>query len=105
MLKIDVYPNLEEAFEKSMRKDLDYILIRHSYIKGTNIIPHVHSDADEFVIVSKGHFKIYSEDVIKEFILKENDITVIYYSAGREHGLQVLGDKLDYFVLRSKQAY
>ena len=100
MMKIDVYQGLEEAFEKSMVKDIDYTLIRHSYIKGTKIIPHVHKTADEYVIAAKGHFKIFSEDVMQEFNLSGDKVTVIFYPAGRDHGLQVLGDKLDYFVLR-----
>lgn len=99
-MKIDVYQSFEEALEKSMLIDSDHILIRHSYSKGTKIIPHIHSDADEYVIASKGHFIIHSENVIKEFDLNGETVTVIYYSAGRDHGLQVLGDKLDYFVLR-----
>jgi hypothetical protein len=100
MMKIKEYSSLEEAFEKSMVKDIDHILIRHSYLKGTKIMPHIHCDADEYVIASKGYFRIYSEDVTKEFTLNGDTVTVIYYTAGREHGLQVLGDKLDYFVMR-----
>jgi hypothetical protein len=100
MMKIDVYQSLEKAFENCMVKDIDHILIRHSYVNGTKIIPHIHSTANEYVITSKGHFKIFSEDVMKEFILNGDKVTVIFYPAGREHGLQVLGDKLDYFVLR-----
>jgi hypothetical protein len=100
MMKIDVYSSLEEAFEKSMVKDIDHTLIRHSYAKGTNIIPHIHGDADEYVIASRGHFIIYSEDIVKELNLNGDSVTVIYYSVGRKHGLQVLGDRLNYFVLR-----
>ena len=63
-----------EAFDKSMVKDIDYVLIRHSYSKGTRIIPHIHENADEFVIVSKGHFKIESEGEEKEFKLDGDQI-------------------------------
>lgn len=100
MMKIDEYSSLEEAFEKSMVKDIDHTLIRHSYVKGTKIIPHIHGEADEYVIASKGHFIIYSEDIVKEFNLGGETVSVIYYPAGRKHGLEVLGDRLDYFVLR-----
>jgi hypothetical protein len=101
MMKIDEYQSLEEAFEKNMVNDIDYTLIRHSYVKGTKIMPHIHSNADEYVIASKGHFMVYSEDVMKEFKLNGDSFIVIYYSAGRKHGLHVLGDELDYFVLRN----
>ena len=66
-----------------------------------NIVPHVHGNADEYVIAQKGHFMIVSEEVTREFDLDGESVTVIYYPAGREHGLKVLGDKLDYFVLRA----
>jgi hypothetical protein len=100
MMKIDKYQSLEEAFKKSMVDDIDHNLICHSYVKGTKIIPHIHGKAHEYVIASKGHFKIYSEDIVKEFNLNGDTVTVIYYPAGRKHGLKVLGDRLDYFVLR-----
>ena len=86
---------------ETMVKDIDHTLIRHSYPKGVNIIPHIHENMDEYVIARKGHFLITSEEVRREFNLKGESVTVIYYPAGREHGLKVLGEKLDYFVLRA----
>ena len=38
MLKIDRYSNLEEAFDMNMVKDLDHVLIRHSYRQGRHIV-------------------------------------------------------------------
>ena len=99
-MKILEYSSLEEAFDKSMVKDADHVLIRHSYQKGVYIAPHTHDNADEYVIASEGHYKIFSEDVIKEFKLDGGSTLVIFYPAGRKHGLEVLSDKLDYFVLR-----
>ena len=100
-MKIVDFDSLSEALMETMVEDLDYTLIRHSYPKGTHIIPHVHLKADEYVIAQKGHFLITSEEVTKEFSLDGESVTVIYYPAGREHGLKVLGDRLDYFVLRA----
>ena len=102
MVKIIEYPSLEEALKKSLVKDIDHVLIRHSYPNGTKIMPHVHTDADEYVIISQGHFRICSENVTREFSLKGEAITVVYYPAGREHGLQVLGDKLNTSFLESQ---
>ena len=101
MIKIEGHPRLMDAFEGCMLKDLDYVLILHSYPNGTKIVPHIHEKADEFVIASKGHFIIYSEEVTREFLLDGTNTIAVYYPAGREHGLKVLGDKLDYFVLRT----
>jgi hypothetical protein len=101
MIKIEEYPSLMNAFGGCMIKDLEYVLILHSYPKGTKIIPHIHEKADEFVIASKGHFIIYSEEITSEFQLDGTTTISIYYPTGREHGLTVLGDKLDYFVLRT----
>jgi hypothetical protein len=100
MFQIDEYTSLEEAFDDHMVKDLYHVLIRHSYVKGRKIIPHIHSEADEWVIASKGHFRIFSQGEQKEYDLDGGKVIVVYYPAGRDHGLEVLGERLDYFVLR-----
>ena len=100
MLDIEYYSNIIEAFDSVMVKDLDHVLIRHSYENGTIIYPHTHHRDDEWVIASKGNFKVSSEGDEKEFNLEGMEVITIYYAAGREHALTVLGDKLDYFVLR-----
>ena len=100
MLEIEYFPGLEEAFDQVMVKDVDHVLIRHSYVKGTRIYPHIHQDAAEWVIASNGHFKVSSMGDEEEFNLKDEDVVTIYYTAGREHALTVLGERLDYFVLR-----
>lgn len=100
MLKIERYPHLEETLDENMIKDLDHVLIRHSYRRDRHILPHVHPNDDEYVIASRGHFRISSEGVEREFDLDGSEVVVIYYPAGRDHGLEVLGEKLDYFVMR-----
>jgi len=100
MIKIEKYHDLEQAFDENMERDVDHVLIRHSYPKGRRIQPHTHPDSDEYVIASKGHFKISSEGDEREFELNGEDVVVIYYPAGRKHALEVLGEKLDYFVMR-----
>ena len=100
-MKIMNYSTLEQAFRETMVEDIDHVLIRHSYERGVNIVPHVHVDADEYVIAREGHFFVTSEDFREEFILDGGSVTVIFYPAGRMHGLRVLGDQLDYFVLRA----
>jgi len=100
MPKIEKYSNLEEAFDENMKKDLDHVLIRHSYRQGRHILPHTHPNYDEYVIASRGHFRISSEGKEKEFNLDGREVVVIYYPAGRDHSLKVLGKKLDYFVMR-----
>ena len=100
MLKIDRYPDLESAFDENMVKDIDHVLIRHSYMQGRHILPHVHPRDDEWVIASRGHFRISSEGLQEEFDLDGSEVVVIYYPAGRDHGLEVLGERLDYFVMR-----
>lgn len=100
MIEIEKYSDLEQAFDESMDKDVDHVLIRHSYPKRRRILPHTHPESDEYVIASKGHFRISSEGAEREFELNGEDVVVIYYPAGREHALEVLGDKLDYFVMR-----
>lgn len=104
MLRIEEFPSLMDAFENCMVKDIDYVLIRHSYPNGTRVVPHIHEKADEFVIASRGHFIIYSEETTQEFQLDGESSIAIFYPAGREHGLKVLGEKLDYFVLRTKKS-
>jgi len=100
MLKIERYPDLEGAFDENMVKDLDHVLIRHSYRQGRHILPHVHPKDDEYVIASRGHFRLSSDGTEEEFDLDGTEVVVIYYPAGRDHGLEVLGEKLDYFVMR-----
>lgn len=100
MIEIKYFLGLEEAFDRVMVKDVDHVLIRHSYVKGTKIYPHIHHDAAEWVIASKGHFKVSSMEEEETFNLKGEDVVTIYYPAGREHALSVLGERLDYFVLR-----
>ena len=100
MLEFECFSGLEEAFDRVMVKDVDHVLIRHSYVRGTRIYPHVHPDASEWVIASSGYFKVSSMGDEEEFNLKGEDAVTIYYPAGREHALTVLGERLDYFVLR-----
>ena len=100
MLNIKRYPDLETALDKNMTKDVDHVLIRHSYRQGRHILPHVHPNDDEYIIASRGHFRISSEGTEKDFDLDGTEVVVIYYPAGRDHGLEVLGEKLDYFVMR-----
>lgn len=102
MFQIKEYSNLDEALDDNMIKDVDHILIRHSYLKGKHILPHIHPEDDEWVIASKGHFKISSQGEEKEFDLYGEKVIVVSYPAGRDHGLEVLGERLDYFVMRIK---
>ncbi len=100
MIKIDYFPALEDAFDACMDKDYVHVLIRHSYPKGRRIYPHRH-DAYEWVIATHGHFKVESEGDHKEFHLDGGETVVIHYPAGTEHALTVLGEVLDYFVMRN----
>ncbi len=100
MFQIEEYSSLEEAFDENMIKDIDHILIRHSYLKGRHILPHIHPEADEYVVTSKGHFRISSQGAEKEFDLDGGKVIVVFYPAGRDHALEVLGERLDYFVMR-----
>jgi len=100
MFHIEEFTSLEDAFDKNMAKDIDHVLIRHSYPKGRRILPHTHPEADEYVIASKGHFRISSQGEEKEFDLDGAKVIVVYYPAGRDHALEVLGERLDYFVMR-----
>jgi quercetin dioxygenase-like cupin family protein len=100
MIKLDKVSSLEEALDKNMDKDVDHVLIRHSYRKGTLIQPHAHNDSYEFVIVSNGHLKISSEGEEQELILDGERVVVIHYPPRIEHALEVVSEKLDYFVLR-----
>ena len=101
MIKTEHYSSLEEAFDTCMAKDRDHILIRHSYRKGLKIHPHRHN-AYEWVIATHGHFMVESEGDQKEFNLEGSETVVIHYSAGTEHALTVLGEVLDYFVMRDR---
>ena len=100
MLNIKSYPDLETALDENMVKDVDHVLIRHSYRRGRHILPHVHPRDDEYVIASRGRFRISSSGDEEEFDLDGKEVVVIYYPAGRDHGLEVLGERLDYFVMR-----
>jgi len=100
MFQIEEFSSLEDAFDESMVKDIDHVLIRHSYLKGRRILPHVHPEADEWVIASRGHFRISSRGEEREFDLDGGKVIVVYYPAGRDHALEVLGERLDYFVMR-----
>lgn len=100
MFQIEEFSSLEDAFDENMVKDLDHILIRHSYMRGRRILPHIHHEADEYVVASKGHFRISSQGEEKELDLDGRIVIVIYYPAGRDHALEVLGERLDYFVMR-----
>jgi len=100
MLRIEEYSSLEDAFDENMVKDVDHVLIRHSYMKGRRIMPHVHPEADEWVISSRGHFRISSRGEEREFDLDGGKAIVVFYPAGRDHALEVLGERLDYFVMR-----
>ena len=100
MFQIEEYTNIEDAFDENMVKDIDHVLIRHSYPKGRQILHHIHPEADEYVIASKGHFRISSQGEEKEFDLDGGKVIVVYYPAGRDHALEVLGERLDYFVMR-----
>ncbi len=99
MIKFEYYPDLEDAFESVMEKDSDHVLIRHAYPQGTRIYPHKH-DVYEWVIATHGYFTAESESEAKEFKLDGEKTLVIHYPAGTEHGLTVLGDVLEYFVMR-----
>ncbi len=100
MFQIDEFSSLEEAFNENMVKDIDHVLIRHSYRKGRRILPHIHPEADEWVIASRGHFRISSQGEEREFDLDGRKAIVVHYPAGRAHALEVLGERLDYFVMR-----
>ena len=100
MIKTEYYPDLETAFDSCMEKDYDHVLIRHSYPKGRMIYPHRH-DSYEWVIASHGHFKVESEGDEKEFMLDGKETMANHYPAGTEHALTVLGDVLNYFVMRN----
>ena len=100
MFQIEEFSSLEEAFDENMVKDIDHVLIRHYYLKGRRILPHVHPESDEYVIASRGHFRISSQGDEREFDLDGGKVIVVYYPAGKDHALEVLGERLDYFVLR-----
>lgn len=99
MIKHEYYPSLEDAFESTMKKDYDHVLIRHAYPKGRKIYPHIH-DVYEWVIASHGHFIVESEGETLEFNLNGENVLVVHYPAGTDHGLTVMSDVLEYFVMR-----
>ncbi len=100
MIKTEYYPVMEDAFKTCMDKDHNYVLIRHSYQNGTRIHPHTH-DAYEWVIATHGHFRVESEGDEMEFQLDGENTLVIHYPEGTLHSLTVLGDVLEYFVMRN----
>ena len=100
MYQIEEFSSLEDAFEEKMFEDIDHVLIRHSYLQGRRILPHVHPESDEWVIASRGHFRISSRGDERVFDLDGGKVVVVYYPAGRDHALEVLGERLDYFVMR-----
>ena len=100
MFQIEEFSSLEDAFEEKMFEDIDHVLIRHSYLQGRHILPHVHPESDEWVIASRGHFRISSRGDERVFDLDGGKVVVVYYPAGSDHGLEVLGERLDYFVMR-----
>ncbi len=100
MFQIGEFSSLEDALDGNMVRDVDHVLIRHSYLQGRHILPHVHPEDDEYVIASRGHFRIFSQGEEREFDLNGDNVIVVYYPAGRDHGLEVLGERLDYFVMR-----
>lgn len=99
MFDIKYYPTLEEAFDAVMKKDDDHILIRHSYPEGTKIHTHTH-EVDEWVIASKGNYRLDSQGEEMEVSLDGKQVMVVHYPAGTDHGLISLSDDADYFVLR-----
>ncbi|MBL7080196.1 hypothetical protein ISS39_07730 [Candidatus Bathyarchaeota archaeon] len=100
MFRIEEFSSLEVAFDENMVKDVDHVLIMHSYLRGKRIMLHVHPEADEWVIASRGHFRISSQGDEREFDLDGGKVIVVYYPAGRDHALEVLGERMDYFVMR-----
>ena len=101
MIKTEKCETVEKAFRNLIERDEKYILIRHELEPGREIKEHSHEDANEFVIVKNGSFKVLCDNKSQEFNL-DNEVVVIYFPRGSTHSLKNLGDILKYFVVRKE---
>ncbi len=99
-MKVQTYPNRDEALEAIVKEDKTYVFIRHILKPGETIKPHLHPKASEWVIVSDGKFQVRLEKEKRIFDLQHQAI-VIYFPPKQKHALSAIS-AVSYLVLRDK---
>lgn len=98
MIEATEYKSFEDAFSSIMAKDFEYIVLRHELSQDKKIKLHYHENANEWVVISNGSFKIILDDEEKEFNL-ENKVLAIKLPKKSKHTIIPIS-KLSYFVVR-----
>ncbi|MFA5355635.1 MAG: hypothetical protein WC302_02835 [Candidatus Paceibacterota bacterium] len=100
-MKIKEYKNLAEAIDGTIKRDKDYILLKHSLGKGTEIKTHFHKRANEFIVIDSGKLIIKLGKEEKLFNLKNKAVSILFPKQ-RVHSLLAISP-ITYFVIRDKK--
>jgi len=100
-MKIKRYKNITEAIESIIKKDKEYVLIKHSLGVGREIKTHFHRKANEFIVIDSGKFEIRIEKEIRVFNLKKK-ATTIFFPKNKKHSLLTISS-ISYFVIRDER--
>src|SRR4030042_4540231 len=97
-MRIKKYKNLKEALESLIRKDKEYVFVRHRLKSGEKIKSHYHKKANEFIVIDNGKFRVRLAEKEKLFNLK-NQVVTIFFPKKQKHSLSAL-TPTSYFVFR-----
>ena len=100
MIDVEFYKNKDQALESLMKKDKEYVIVRHDFSANTKIRAHFHPNVDEWLIVNSGEFLASLDFGEQEFNI--NKTTVLHFPKSRIHSLRTLS-KVSYTVLRESK--
>jgi predicted NAD-dependent protein-ADP-ribosyltransferase YbiA (DUF1768 family) len=94
------YQSFDHAIRSFVREDANYLMIVHTLEPEELVESHVHTDANEWIVVRDGHF-IVTIDGEETGFSQECEWIVIPIAKGQQHSLMAR-TKVSYFVLRDK---
>lgn len=100
-MKIKIFSDAGKALMSIAKKDKDHVFIHHSLKKDEVVANDVHTQANEWIVISKGSFKVRVGEKIEVVKLSGFETMVIYVPKGKEHAFKALS-KISYLVLRDK---
>ena len=100
-MKIEEYISLKEAIESLIKRDKDYVFVRHTLDAGEAIKPHCHPKANEFLVVDSGVLDVRL-DWENKVLTPNGRVIVIHFPKRKKHSLKTL-TPISYFVFRDRE--
>lgn len=97
-MEIQKFKNIKEAFNNILKKDEEFIVVKHSLFKGQGVKRHYHKKATEWLILDNGSLDVRSDD-LRQTVTPNKNVLVIKFMVSSKHSVDAIDD-CEYYVIR-----